>query len=182
MSYSFRSHVPLLAAMAIVPQLMADPFYPFDSELPAARVEEQSNTATLIAWQLDNFFNEMPIEQLLAETSSTMGAYELPVAPITFATPDPVSYESTWIEYLRQNQIQFGLLEATATAPSGEPGTVAAVVVRNMTAWVAPPPPLVVAASAVSAEAPVPEVSSLVAMGIGAAMLGLSRLRFRSRN
>jgi hypothetical protein len=180
MRHLFRTQLPLFAALALATQLSADPFYPVDSDLPAARVEDQSNSAITVAWQLDNFYSDAPIEQLLATLQGTIGGYELPTAPITFTMPDPVTYESTWLEYLRNNQIQHGLLEASATVPGVETETIEPALIRSGVDWVPPAQPAVMAASDAStlaAEAPVPEPSSLFATGLGVAMLALSRLR-----
>lgn len=161
-----------------------DPFAPIPiqsseesgPDVPAGLIEEMENPFLSFGWQVADLYDESPIEDLLAENTGGLGGYSLPesewVAGEPAAPPGPI--EDAWLEYLRLNQEQYGLL-GTHLPPTIEPVYEEEIRYEEMRL------PASFEMTAAAAAAEVPEISSLGAVAIGAALYGLNRLRARRR-
>jgi hypothetical protein len=161
-----------------------DPFAPIPihtgeesgPDVPAGLVEEMGNFALPFGWQLEDLYDDSPIEDLLAENTGGLGGYALPesewVAGVPAAPSGPV--EEAWLEYLRLNQEQYGLL-GTHLPPTIEPVYEEEIRYEEMRL------PASFEMTSAAAAAEVPEISSLGAVALGAALYGLNRLRAQRR-
>jgi hypothetical protein len=133
--------------------------------LPAGRVEEYGPVFFLEAWQNPYLETDEPIEGLLTEYGGIAGPYAVQppsYGGITFTSLE--DYESAWIEYmLAMNARLTGAPSRDTTAAPASGGRTYFTQTVNPTMSLAEP------------AAPVPEISSGLAMLIGAALIGIGR-------